>query len=132
MDALAENYRFLSRYNRWFNERLYAACESLSDAERKRDRGAFFGSIHLTLNHLVWADTVWLGRFARQGCDFASLSAPLLRLPQGANHRTELFGDFSALRAHRARLDAAIDAWVADTPPRAGHDFADASGCGSG
>lgn len=117
MDALAENYRFLSRYNRWFNERLYAACGSLSDAERKRDRGAFFGSIHLTLNHLVWADTVWLGRFARQGCDFASLSAPLLRLPQGANHRTELFGDFSALRAHRARLDAAIDAWVADMPP---------------
>ena len=49
-----DNYRFLARYNRWFNGRLYDACEKLGDEERKRDRGAFFGSIHDTLNHLVW------------------------------------------------------------------------------
>jgi len=36
------NFRFLPRYNRWFNDRLYGACEQLPDAERWRDRGAFF------------------------------------------------------------------------------------------
>jgi uncharacterized damage-inducible protein DinB len=41
--AFVDNYRFLAEYNRWFNGRLYAVCEQLSDEERKRDRGAFFG-----------------------------------------------------------------------------------------
>ena len=41
--TFSDNYRFLARYNRWFNERLYDACEKLSDEERKRDRGAFCG-----------------------------------------------------------------------------------------
>ena len=58
--ALLDNYRFLAGYNRWFNGRLYDACERLPDEERKRDRGAFFGSIHGTLNHLVWGDRLWL------------------------------------------------------------------------
>ena len=36
--------QLLARYNRWMNERLYAICAGLGDEERKRDRGAFFGS----------------------------------------------------------------------------------------
>jgi len=39
--AFLDNYRFLARYNRWMNHRLYDACETLTDAERKRERGAF-------------------------------------------------------------------------------------------
>ena len=65
-EALRDNYRFLARYNRWFNQRLYDACEQLNDAERKRDRGAFFGSLHQTLTHLVLADKMWLERFCRR------------------------------------------------------------------
>ena len=40
----------MAEYNAWMNERLYAVCATLDDAERKKDVGAFFGSIHLTLN----------------------------------------------------------------------------------
>jgi uncharacterized damage-inducible protein DinB len=58
-----EYCQLLARYNRWMNERLYALCAELPDAERKRDRGAFFGSIHGTLNHLLSGDRMWLGRF---------------------------------------------------------------------
>ena len=54
----------LARYNRWMNEKLYAAAANLSDAERKQDRGAFFKSIHLTFNHLLLTDRVWLSRFS--------------------------------------------------------------------
>ena len=53
----------MAAYNRWQNGSLYAAAGTLSDAERKQERGAFFGSIHGTLNHIVWGDRIWLSRF---------------------------------------------------------------------
>ena len=117
--AMVDNYRFLAGYNRWFNRRLFDACEQLSDDERKRDRGAFFGSIHNTLNHLAWADQLWLGRFAAQeGYAFPALDSSLLALPAGAAgvHETVLHPDWPGLRAKRERLDEAIAAWLTDMP----------------
>jgi uncharacterized damage-inducible protein DinB len=111
-----ENYRFLAQYNRWFNQRLYAACARLSDEERKQDRGAFFGSIHATLNHLVWGDKVWLHRFSIQGVAFASLGGELLVVPEGATNATVLHADWGELCAVRDGLDAAIEQWTADMP----------------
>ena len=117
---LSENYCFLARYNRWMNQRLYDACEQLGDEERKRAHGAFFGSIHRTLNHLVVADQVWLRRFAQcatdNGVTLASLNAALLDLPAGSQLDTVLFDDWQALRAKREALDAAIEAWVKEMP----------------
>jgi uncharacterized damage-inducible protein DinB len=112
---MLENYRFLARYNSWFNARLYDACERISDEERKRDRGAFFGSIHNTLNHLLWGDKLWLERFAvQEGAHAAAFEAGLLDLPAGAVHETLLHAGWPQLRADRAKLDAAIEAWLAD------------------
>ncbi len=54
----------LARYNRWMNEKVYAVAAKLTDEERRRDRAAFFKSIHGTFNHLLVADRVWMGRFA--------------------------------------------------------------------
>ena len=56
--------RTMARYNRWQNASLYAAADTLSDEARRQDRGAFFRSIHATLNHLQWADTMWMSRFS--------------------------------------------------------------------
>lgn len=118
--AFADNYRFLARYNRWINQRLYDACETLSDAQRKLDRGAFFGSVHRTLNHLVVADQIWLRRFAQCGLDngvgLDSLNAGVLDLPAGSRLDTVLFDDWQALRAKRMQLDGAIERWVAEMP----------------
>ena len=116
MEFLA-NYRWLARYNSWFNARLYDACERLGDEERKRDRGAFFGSIHGTLNHLLWGDRLWLARFAAQeGVAAGAFADGLLDLPAGALHATVLYEDWGELRTQRARLDAAIEQWLADAP----------------
>ena len=93
--------RTLAAYNRWMNERLYAVCAGIGDTERRRDRGAFFGSVQGTLNHLLVADRLWMSRFTGE-----SFSVPSLD--------TELFADFDALRRERERTDAAIDAWAAD------------------
>lgn len=89
----------MAGYNRWMNERIYECCERLTDAQRKEDVGAFFRSIHGTLNHLLLADKLWLGRFT--GVPFAARA-----LDQ------ELHADFGVLREERAATDAAIVAWV--------------------
>lgn len=95
----AEQCRFLGAYNEWMNSRLYAACADMSDDERKADRGAFFGSVHGTLNHLLLADRVWLGRFLGE--------------PSGATRLdTVLYEDFDELHAARTREDARISNWV--------------------
>ena len=119
-DGFSGNYRFLARYNRWINGKLYDACDALTDEARKQDRGAFFGSIHRTLNHLVVADQVWLKRFAQCGADngmaFASLHAGLLDLPEAYTLDMLLFEGWAELKSKREQLDAAIEQLVADMP----------------
>lgn len=115
-DGLLANFRFLAQYNRWFNDRLYGACEQLTDAERRRDRGAFFGSIHGSLNHILWGDCLWLQRFASQGWAFRALPGELLRLPPGAVHGTVIHEEWLQLRQARGALDGAIEAWVGEMP----------------
>ena len=53
----------MARYNAEMNRRWYKAAALLSDAQRKTDRGAFFGSLHGTLVHILWADRMWMSRF---------------------------------------------------------------------
>ena len=54
-------------YNRWANARLYEAALALSDADYRRDVGAFFKSMHGTLNHLLLTDRLWLKRLTGEG-----------------------------------------------------------------
>ena len=67
-----------ARYNRLANETLYAACARLSGAEYCRDLGAFFGSVHGTLNHLLLGDTIWMTRFEGRTHPSTNLGAILL------------------------------------------------------
>ena len=101
------NYLLLAHYNRGMHQRLYGACKALTDEERKRKRGAFFGSIHRTLNHLVVADEVCLRRFAEfgqsHGITLASLNPSVLDLPAGSRLDKALFGDWKALAARLTR-----------------------------
>jgi uncharacterized damage-inducible protein DinB len=62
-----DRYRTLAGYNRWANERLYDAAAGLEEAQYRMDRGAFFGSVHGTLNHLLVADRIWMRRFTGVG-----------------------------------------------------------------
>jgi len=55
------------RYNAWANRRLYDAVGTLSDEQYRADRGAFFRSIHGTLNHLLATDRIWMLRFTGEG-----------------------------------------------------------------
>lgn len=116
-DAFIANYRLLAQYNRWLNLRLYGACEQLSDEERKQDRGAFFGSIHRTLTHLVLADKMWLQRFTRQDVAFGALPEALLAMPAGSDYTSDAYPEWSSLRQIRDTVDAAVEAWLVEMPP---------------
>src|SRR3546814_20587234 len=75
--ALLANFRMLARYNALANERMYAACATLSDAERRQKRPAFFKSIHGTLNHIMVGDRIWLARFEGREVPSTGLDAIL-------------------------------------------------------
>ena len=92
--------RTMETYSRWMNNRLYDCCAKLSDEERKRDVGAFFKSIHGTLNHLLLGDRIWLGRFTGEPFVVKSLDQ-------------ELYSDFTQLRSERSATDIAISDWIA-------------------
>ncbi len=55
---MLDHYRMFADYNRWANRRVYAAVSELSDSEYREDKGAFFGSLHGTLNHILAADRI--------------------------------------------------------------------------
>jgi uncharacterized damage-inducible protein DinB len=92
-------YPLLARFNRWVNRRFYALAEGLGDAERKRDRGAFFGSIHNTLSHLLVVDRLWLDRLEGSSNEIRGLD----EVP---------YADFAELRAARAAMDERIIRYV--------------------
>ena len=64
---MTARYRMFAGYNRWANARLYAIASQLPDADYRADRGAFFKSVHGTLNHLLATDRVWMQRFTGTG-----------------------------------------------------------------
>ncbi len=117
---LLDHCRWMARYNAWFNERLYAACEQLDDAGRKLERGAFFGSIHRTLNHLIVADQIWLKRLHQcgqdNGFDSVALSPAVLDLAPGHGLGEPVFDDWAPLRVKRRQMDEAIGQWLAAMP----------------
>jgi uncharacterized damage-inducible protein DinB len=93
--------RTMAAYNAEMNRRVYGAAERLSDFVRRKDCGAFWGSIHGTFNHILWADQVWMARFDHwPKPTIAQKQSPML------------FADFTALQRERAAADAKISEWA--------------------
>ena len=65
--TLLDHFRMLGGYNAWANVRLYEAAARLDGDQYRADRGAFFKSVHGTLNHLLATDRVWMQRFTGTG-----------------------------------------------------------------
>jgi len=53
----------LYAYNRWANQRMFAAIEPLSESQFTRGLGSSFPSIRDTLFHIVAAEWIWLKRW---------------------------------------------------------------------
>ena len=99
--------RTLARYNSWQNRSLYAAADTLSDAARRQDRGAFFGSIHGTLSHILWGDHMWMNKFAGTPLPGAS------SIPESS----DWLQGWQDLTAARVAFDETIDDWAETVTP---------------
>lgn len=98
MDSL-DVFRRFAHYNRWMNDKLYAASACLSKDQRNRDMEAFFRSIHGTLNHILLADRVWLGRLEGRPFEVRSLDQVL-------------YAEFATLTQARKQADREIEDMV--------------------
>src|SRR2546421_12646216 len=94
--------RTMAKYNAEMNRRLYGAAARMSDAERRQPRGAFWSSIHGTLNHLLWGDKQWMSRFD-------NWPKPDVTIRDSAG----LINDFAALSAAREKAGSDITLWAA-------------------
>ncbi|NKB58807.1 MAG: DUF664 domain-containing protein [Alphaproteobacteria bacterium] len=94
---LAHFTRFAA-YNKWANDKLYDACDQLSDEEYFAKRQAFFGSIHGVLNHMMVGDTIWTSRLHG--------TSPVIAL------NAELYDRRDTLREARQKMDGDIIAYI--------------------
>jgi uncharacterized damage-inducible protein DinB len=99
--------RAMAEYNHWQNENLYGAADQIGDAARKEPRRAFFGSIHATLNHLLWADQIWMSRLA---------GTPKPKVPT-IPESVGMFESWDDLKRERAAFDRAIIDWAERVDP---------------
>lgn len=92
---MMNNLALMARFNQWVNRLFYDSVATLSDADYRLDRKAFFGSIHNTLNHLLVVDRLWISRI--RGVDHGISSLADI-----------LYDDFKDLRAARVREDQGL------------------------
>lgn len=104
---MLDHYRMFADYNRWANQRVYAAAAELSDAQYRQDKGAFFGSLHGTLNHLLAADRIWMKRFTGQGEGAVAARRHPLQGPCRADGGTGCRGRADHCLGREPRRDAA-------------------------
>ena len=94
--------RTMARYNTWQNNQLMSFLKLMPEEELMLDRGAFFGSIMSTINHLLWGDMLWLNRFD------PTTAAPQCEPADG--HK--MFPTIGTWSAERFRTDGLIRLWA--------------------
>jgi len=93
--------RTMAAYNAEMNRRLYAASSRIPDAERRKDGGVFWGSLHGTLCHVLWGDQMWMSRFD-------GWPKPAVKQKDSAS----LIERFDELQEQRFEADARISDWA--------------------
>lgn len=103
---LTQHVQLMAEYNQWMNRKLYDACERLSVDQISENRGAFFGSVLATLNHLLVGDIIWLKRFANAVPCQSLEKMHAIEIPTTLD--ALLFPSLTELREKRVVLDEII------------------------
>ncbi|MEO8658604.1 MAG: DinB family protein [Bryobacteraceae bacterium] len=123
VETMVEYFQTLARYNTVANERIYAACAALDDAQYRHRGAASFGSIHRTLNHIMVGDRIWMGRFEGVDSGITKLDAVLFEdLATLTQARRE---DDLRIEQYTARLTAETLASTLHYTNMAGREFDD-------
>lgn len=105
------NFVLMAEYNAWMNETIYSAAMGLDSKVLTKDRGAFFGSILGTLNHILVADIIWLQRFSRHPQGFNALDG-IKSKPTPERLDEVLFSDLTTLKQERVSVDTTVLGFV--------------------
>jgi uncharacterized damage-inducible protein DinB len=93
------HFLMMAKYNAWANARLFRMASALRDELYRKEVGAYFKSLHGTLNHLLAADCIWMRRLTGVGNPPDKLNAIL-------------FDDLPSLHAARVEEDKRIMGFV--------------------
>lgn len=104
---LTQHVRLMASYNQWMNKKVYETAGKLTAAQLAENRGAFFGSVLGTLNHIMVGDTVWMQRFAGALQGHSELDV-VRQVPTPQSLDAVLFDDFTPLLQRRELLDETI------------------------
>ncbi|WP_143873734.1 DinB family protein [Catenovulum sediminis] len=104
---LKSNFELMADYNQWMNQNIYLAASNLRAGALSKNRGAFFGSIIGTLNHVLVGDIIWLKRFAEHPSELNSLNY-VRTLDKPKSLDTILHHEFEALEITRSKIDLII------------------------
>lgn len=107
------NFWLMAKYNQRMNQVIYEAAAKLDDYDLKLDRGAFFGSIFGTLNHLLVGDIIWLKRFNDHPAEFKSL-IPVSEFPLPKALNVIICPELESFYLAREKLDRVIIEFVAE------------------
>jgi uncharacterized damage-inducible protein DinB len=108
---MLDHLRMLARFNKAMNEKVYGAAQRLPEETIVADKGAFFGSIMGTLNHLLVADISWLKRFREHPAHFPALE-PLDSIAWPEWYDAAMAPTIKELDEKRQQLDDMIVAWT--------------------
>ncbi|MBV7336362.1 DinB family protein [Chloroflexi bacterium TSY] len=97
-------YQLMAEYNRWMNEKIYTICLGIPDEKRKEDLGAFFKSIHGTLDHILWGNRALWGRLIQKPIEVTVIGQIL-------------YTDFDELWAEQQKLDDELVQWTHTLDP---------------
>jgi len=97
----------MADYNQWMNQKVFEAVGTLSPETLHADKGAYFGSIFATLNHLCVGDTIWLKRFS-PALQAHQAYGPIIALPMPTSLNEFLANNFNDLKERRQLLDETL------------------------
>jgi uncharacterized damage-inducible protein DinB len=106
------HFVMMAKYNAWANARLFRMAGALQEDLYRKDVGAYFKSLHGTLNHLLIADRIWMRRLTGVGDHPNKLNAIL-------------FDDLPALHIARVEEDDRIIEFVQGLAEAAFEDVRD-------
>ena len=93
------HFVMMASYNAWANARVFRMAGALAGELYRKDVGAYFKSLHGTLNHLLVADRIWMRRLTGSGDHPDRLDATLC-------------DDLESLHAARIAEDSRITGFV--------------------
>ena len=99
-------YKLMAEYNKWMDDKIYDVCLEIPDELRRKDMGAFFKSIHSTLNHIYYGDLAWIERLRDKKFTPRKLGV-------------DLFDNFENLKTAQEEMDHEILEWSRTLTPEA-------------